>query len=242
VGAGYDEKGRCLTNLPTDGILTNGNDLLIRAERLAWFNSHNVSYCLNMAGSPLQKELIGLTYPRKEGLEVLSIDVNDLEHFDDAMKDAFDKGAAFIEKAAEAYTIFKSTYPDSSRFIPPSVFCHCVAGVNRSPFVVAWWLTKYRGFSSQDAWALVRKRRDDGVAWKDQSMGGCHTVADNGKKAWYEALCKVANTNNSTSVTRTSPSTSSLSLLSEPSSMSIAIPTTATTTTSSLNTSNGNIL
>ena len=175
VGAGFDEFGRCVTNLPHDGA-----DPVQRSRRLAWFMQHNVTFALNMAGSPLQKEIAGLTYPRTAPgeLEILSIDVNDLDTFDAGMAASFDAGAAFVQHAFLAAHQFKQKHAASSAaagggsFRSPSIFVHCVAGVNRSPFVVAWWLVKYHGFSASDAWDLVRKRRDVGVHWENMTMGG----------------------------------------------------------------------
>lgn len=55
---------------------------------------------------------------------------------------------------------------------PPAIFVHCVAGVNRSPMVVVWWLCRYHGLHLRDAWDLVRMRRDSGAHWKDVTLGG----------------------------------------------------------------------
>lgn len=162
VGAGFDERGRCVTNFP-------GDDISLVAERAAWFDEKNVRFALNMAGSPLQVELKGMSYP-SPAVRALSLDVNDLETWEPNMEPSFDNGAAFIHQAALAHLSAKQDH--SLDVKPPAIFVHCVAGVNRSPFVVIWWLVKYCGFSVEESWEMVRNRRDVGVAWKDETLGG----------------------------------------------------------------------
>ena len=71
------------------------------------------------------------------------------------------------------------------------VLSYCVAGVNRSPFVVVWWLVKYHNVGPEKAWDLVRKRRDVGVCWINQTLGGPVNVVDGErcvKQKWFEEL------------------------------------------------------
>lgn len=145
---------------------------------MMWCRSRNLSYVLNMAGSPLQRELQGISYPLTECKE-MKIDMNDVDAWDGRdMEEGFEKGARFIQDAWEAHKSVKEQNRKlahtGSKIIrqPPRVFVHCVAGVNRSPMVAVWWLVKYHGLHLRDAWDLVRKRRDSGAHWKDVALGG----------------------------------------------------------------------
>lgn len=175
LGAGFDVNGRCLTN-------RQGDPPALRAERLAWFRQNNVSYALNMAASPLQEQLVGIEYPPPE-IRIKGIDMNDLDEWVPEMARMFDEGAAFIEEACNDHLNVQqqcidqqaTNPPGTVQYIykkPPGIFVHCVAGVNRSPMVVVWWLAKYHGFSVKDAWDLVRNRRDAGAQWSGITLGG----------------------------------------------------------------------
>lgn len=43
------------------------------------------------------------------------------------------------------------------------VLVHCVQGIDRSPLSVAYWLHRHRGFSFDDAYALVLKARPQAI-------------------------------------------------------------------------------
>eukprot|EP00511_Aplanochytrium_stocchinoi_P010115 CAMPEP_0204862662 /NCGR_PEP_ID=MMETSP1348-20121228/2714_1 /ASSEMBLY_ACC=CAM_ASM_000700 /TAXON_ID=215587 /ORGANISM="Aplanochytrium stocchinoi, Strain GSBS06" /LENGTH=584 /DNA_ID=CAMNT_0052012725 /DNA_START=425 /DNA_END=2179 /DNA_ORIENTATION=- len=172
VGAGWDQNGRCLVNRV-------GDPPALVTERLDWCRRHNLIFNLNMAGSPLQKELEGINYPLPEAVNI-SVDVNDVDCWANEMEEAFDKGAEFLQMTWNEHMKQKklakeqqAKYPNSQVvMIPPTVFVHCVAGVNRSPFVVVWWMVRYHGIHLLDAWELVRRRRDSGARWTDITLGG----------------------------------------------------------------------
>mmetsp|Transcript_423 Transcript_423/g.620 ORF Transcript_423/g.620 Transcript_423/m.620 type:complete len:988 (-) Transcript_423:444-3407(-) len=169
VGAGWDQNQRCLVNRKND-------DMELKASRMAWCRDHNMCYALNMAGSPHQRELRGIGYVLPETKSV-RIDVNDLDIWDEqSMRKGFERGADFIEEAWKAHVLAKERCQQASnsqmRIVPPTIFVHCVAGVNRSPMSVVWWLCKYHGLRIRDAWELVRKRRDQGAHWTDVTLGG----------------------------------------------------------------------
>jgi len=169
VGAGFDFNDRCLVNRSKD-------DVKLKASRLSFCRAHNMCYALNMAGSKWQKELEGIHYPIPE-TKVLKIDMNDLDTWDDEeMVKGFEEGADFIEEAWKAHLKTRrqcsATSTSSIPIVPPTIFVHCVAGVNRSPMVVVWWLCKYHGLKLRDAWELVRKRRDSGAHWDGVTLGG----------------------------------------------------------------------
>ncbi len=184
LGAGYDVNGRCLTNRQSD-------PQQLRLERLVFCRQRNIAYALNMAASPLQEQLIGIEYPPPE-IRIKGIDMNDLDEWLPEMSRMFDDGAAFIEEASvdhlnklqQISDAQASSPPGSSppvQIKPPAIFVHCVAGVNRSPMVVVWWLAKYHGFSVHEAWDLVRKRRDTGAQWKGIALGGAVVDDDDDK-------------------------------------------------------------
>ena len=161
------------------------------AAKQKWYSHYNVQYALNMAGSPRQVELKDMTYPVE--VNVLSLDVNDIPEWEDGMEEAFEEGAKFIQKAHDDHIQFLVQGKEGH---PPSIFVHCVAGVNRSPFVVVWWLVKYKRQNCHQAWDLVRKRRDVGVMWEDQTLGG--SMFSEGvikeaspKKLWYENMYRL---------------------------------------------------
>jgi len=195
IGAGFDPSNRVVTHLPNDKAEPE-----LRMERQSWFEQNNVRYALNMAGSPLQKELAGISYPIEDTLlEKLALDVNDLDEWFDAMVEPFEKGAEFIQKAFEEHSKIKSKPAPEAQ--PPRIFVHCVAGVNRSPFVVVWWLVKYHSIRPHDAWDIVRKRRDAGVNWTNQTLGGpvVQTLPNAGgegpvampkKQKWFDELLR----------------------------------------------------
>ncbi|GBG25920.1 Dual specificity protein phosphatase 1B [Hondaea fermentalgiana] len=169
VGAGWDQNQRCLVNRKADPVE-------LKASRLSWCRDHNMCYALNMAGSPMQRELRGISYVLPETRSV-RIDVNDLDTWDEkTMRAGFDRGAEFIEEAWKAHSVAKERCLLASnsqvRIVPPTIFVHCVAGVNRSPMCVVWWLCKYHGVRIRDAWELVRRRRDQGAHWTDVTLGG----------------------------------------------------------------------
>jgi hypothetical protein len=183
VGAGYDASNRVVTNLPNDNA-----DPALRAERLGWFLQNNVRFALNMAGSPLQKEILGLTYPTEDSIIKLALDVNDVDEWQETMLEQFEKGAQFIEKAYQEHLSVKRSVTAESPGKAPSIFVHCVAGVNRSPFVVVWWLVKHQNVLPETAWDLVRKRRDAGVNWTNITLGGPLVKSGN-----EEELASIAN-------------------------------------------------
>ncbi len=171
IGAGFDANGRCITNRAND--LPN-----LKAERLEWCKQKNVCYALNMAASPLQEQLVGIEYP-SPGIKVKGIEMNDLDEWRPEMTQMLDDGAAFIEEACvEHLNVLSQQIVKSARIKPPSIFVHCVAGVNRSPMVVVWWLLKYHNFTVKDAWDLVRRRRDLGVQWSNITLGGAITAGN----------------------------------------------------------------
>lgn len=171
IGAGYDELGRMVTSLP-------GNHEELAPARLEWWTSHHVTSALNMAGSPLQTELRGLSYPPGDAVRALALDVNDVEEWQgEDMRRAFQAGAQFIQ--------------DEFLAGGRRVFVHCVAGVNRSPFVVVWWLVKFHHVHPQYAYDLVRVRRDLGVNWDNQTLGGLllhPALPARSRKRWWDQL------------------------------------------------------
>lgn len=188
VGAGFDQNNKSVTVFPGEA------DAELLNKKKAWFESNNVKFALNMAASPKQVELHGMGYPCDESaLELLSIELNDVPEWEDDMEEGYEKGASFIQKAYKEHVDFLSSEKDG---VPPSIFVHCVAGVNRSPFVIVWWLVKYHHQKCSSAWDLVRKRRDVGACWQDQTLGGPMFVGGlindaNPKKAWYESMERV---------------------------------------------------
>jgi len=193
IGAGFDINKRAVTNLPAD------DDSSLLSERLSWFQSKNIQYALNMAGSPLQKEIAGLTYPNEDSIKKLALDVNDIDDWTGDMSDQFDRGADFIQAAFEEHMQFKSKPKTAIK--PPAIFVHCVAGLNRSPFVVVWWLAKFHSIPVEKAWEIVRKRRDVGVCWADKTLGGPVLLPDEvlpessekkpcSKQRWFEEAQK----------------------------------------------------
>jgi len=48
---------------------------------------------------------------------------------------------------------------ENNRFIPTLV--HCMAGIERSPLAIVYWLHKYHGFSYNKAYKYVQKRRPE---------------------------------------------------------------------------------
>jgi len=186
LGAGCEDNGRCIVNFPTTPVLE-------RASRLAFFLQQNVAYCLNMAGSRFQKELQDMAYPRSD-IAVLAIDVNDVAAWEAGNSEKFDQGAAFIQAAWEAHCEARKLAASSSttssspgvEHRAPSIFVHCVAGVNRSPMVVVWWMCKHHRWRPRDAWDFVRERRDQGVGWTDATLKGTAGMGE--RREWYEAL------------------------------------------------------
>ena len=60
-----------------------------------------------MAGSPLQRELQGISYPLQECIQ-MKIDMNDVDSWGgDEMEEGFEKGARFIQDAWEAHKAAK---------------------------------------------------------------------------------------------------------------------------------------
>ncbi len=161
VGAGWDTQGRVLVNRTPD-------EKPLRKMRYEWCEAHNMQFALNMAGSPHQKELRGIKYVLPN-TESRSIEMNDLDTWSDEMVGGFEAGAAFIELAWQRHLEVKSRRNGAPA---PTIFVHCVAGVNRSPMAVVWWLARYHGVAVRDAWELVRSRRDLGAFWKGVTLGG----------------------------------------------------------------------
>ena len=169
IGAGWCQSNRCLVN-------REGDDFTLKTNRVLWTRSRNMVYALNMAGSPLQKELRGIKYVLDE-TRSKRIDMNDLDIWDEEnMHKGFDKGAEFIEEAWKTHREVRSknamTSNVAQRRVPPTILVHCVAGVNRSPMCVVWWLVRFHGVSVRDAWDLIRTRRDIGANWKNVTLGG----------------------------------------------------------------------
>mmetsp|Transcript_21027 Transcript_21027/g.34307 ORF Transcript_21027/g.34307 Transcript_21027/m.34307 type:complete len:767 (-) Transcript_21027:2525-4825(-) len=168
VGAGWDQNQRCLVNRKND-------DPGLKASRLSWCRSRNMCYALNMAGSPLQKELHGISYILPE-TKFVRIDMNDLDTWnEEEMVKGFERGSEFIEEAWKANKEARALHGNPNvqvKIVPPTVFVHCVAGVNRSPMCVVWWLCRYHGLHIRDAWDLVRTRRDIGAHWTNVTLGG----------------------------------------------------------------------
>ena len=139
-----------------------------------------------MAGSPKQEQLVGITYPDQQDIDFEKIDLNDLDVWEPYMEAKFNQGADFIQVASEKFLSererlnrLKKKHPNSSNNLgkPPSIFVHCVAGVNRSAFVVVWWLVKYHSMSMEQAWELVTTRRDQGANWNGVCLGGMYPPA-----------------------------------------------------------------
>ncbi len=165
VGAGWDTQGRVLVNRSHD-------DKPLRKMRHDWCEAHNMQFALNMAGSPHQKELRGIKYVLPN-TESRSIEMNDLDTWSDEMVGGFEAGAAFIELSWQRHLEAKARRNGIFDPTPaPTIFVHCVAGVNRSPMAVVWWLARYHGVAVRDAWELVRSRRDSGAFWKCVTLGG----------------------------------------------------------------------
>ena len=209
LGAGTDISKRCLLNMPNDSNI-------LKAEKMAFYYHNNIRYILNMSGSPLQKELNGHTYPVDiTFFHVLPklIPMNDIDTIDETMVKMFDYGAAYIEKAFQAHLkyITKSSQLSTSSSSStnnndtdknndgqynkaPMILIHCVAGVHRSPMVVVWWMVKYHGWIPEQAWTLVRERRDASCVvnpatnqtWKDVTLGGGYLSGK--KKLWFNAI------------------------------------------------------
>lgn len=170
IGAGYDCNGRMVTTLPNSPDDEDGS-------RLKWWTEKKCKFALNMAGSPLQTELQGIEYPA--GVDSLTLDVNDIEEWQgEKMRVAFQQGAEYIERCYK------------QRGEGASIFVHCVAGVNRSPFVVVWWLVKMHNIHPNFAYDLVRIRRDLAVGWRDETLGGSlvEQRAEKSRRKWFEAM------------------------------------------------------
>jgi len=168
IGAGYDVHGRCLVNRSKDPPE-------LKLARQEWCLAHQMCYAVNMAGSPLQVELKGMHYCLKN-TKFCRVDMNDLDTWNEAeMIQGFEAGAAFIEEAWRQHRKVRtqsSLATSGVKIVPPTILVHCVAGVNRSPMCVVWWLARYHGVHIKDAWDLVRSRRDQGAFWKDVTLGG----------------------------------------------------------------------
>lgn len=167
IGSGYDRNQRCLVNNPYKLV---GEDRHL-IEREKFVKDKNIKFFLNMAGHPEQQELRGITYPGDaENNQIKSIELNDVDSWGgQSMEEALEEGANFIQQAYYVHIGFTKLLPAVERV---KILVHCVAGVNRSAFVVVWWLVKYHGLFLKDAWNLVVERRDSGVNWLNQTLGG----------------------------------------------------------------------
>lgn len=171
IGAGYDKRQRALVTNP---YKCDRDDSKV-SERQDFLKEHNIRFFLNMAGHESQKELKDISYDISPK-QVYSVPLNDVDSWPgQKMVEALDNASDFITKAYYVHCKYKEQYRSPTGSLtknPPKVLIHCVAGVNRSAFVVVWWLVKHHKLELKNAWNLVVKRRDSAVSWKDITLGG----------------------------------------------------------------------
>ena len=190
LGAGRDGNSRCLLQHPNDPPP-------LIAEKSDFYYQNNVRFILNMAGSPMQKEMHGMLYPVAQGFFPVPprlIPMDDIDTMDDEMAKCLDDGAKFIQFAFLENRKFRMAAMADKKASPPKVYVHCVAGVHRSPMVVVWWMVTYHNFDFAEAWDLVRLRRDKScvvdaakqTTWTDITVGG--SFYSGIKRKWYTFL------------------------------------------------------
>lgn len=165
IGAGFDKNQRCLV---TNSYKLERNDKY-SIRRKDYLKDKNILFYLNMAGHEAQKELKDISYDIKNA-QSCRVGLNDVDSWaGEPMLEALEKGCDFLNKAYYVHCCYKKKFEEKN---PPKVLVHCVAGVNRSAFVVVWWLVKYHKLYLKEAWNLVVERRDRGVGWQDITLGG----------------------------------------------------------------------